>query len=77
LEATLVIIGVSFRTAPVPVRERFYMPESRRKEALEHLVRSEGIDEIFVLSTCERTEFVFWASDPAEGANSVLRFLTR
>lgn len=77
MEATLVIIGVSFRTAPVPVRERFYMPESRRKEALEHLVRSEGIDEIFVLSTCERTEFVFWASDPAEGANSVLRFLTR
>jgi glutamyl-tRNA reductase len=53
------------------------MAESCRKQALEPLVRSEGIDEIFILSTCDRTEFIFWASDPAEGANSVLRFLTR
>lgn len=77
MEATLVIIGLNFRTAALPVRERFWMDEARQIEALQHLVRCEGIDEIMILGTCTRTEFIFWASDPAEGANSVLRFLTR
>ena len=77
MEPTLVIIGLNFRTAPVAVRERFWMSEAQRSEALQQLVRSEGIDEIIILDTCDRTEFIFWASDPAEGANSVLRFLTR
>lgn len=77
MEATLVIIGLNFRTAPLAVRERFWMTEARRINALQQLVRSEGIDEVVILGTCNRTEFIFWASDPSEGANSVLRFLTR
>jgi glutamyl-tRNA reductase len=76
VDATLVIIGLNFRTSPVSVRERFWMPQEQRTEALQELIRSEGIDEVMVLATCNRTEFVFWASDPTEGANSVLRFLT-
>jgi glutamyl-tRNA reductase len=76
LEATLVIIGLNFRTSPVSVRERFWMSDSQRSEALQELIRAEGIDEVMVLATCNRTEFIFWASDPTEGANSVLRFLT-
>jgi glutamyl-tRNA reductase len=77
VEATLVIIGLNFRTAHVAVRERFWMNPERRANALEQLVRTEGIDEIIILGTCERTEFIFWANDPAEAANSILRFLTR
>jgi glutamyl-tRNA reductase len=57
------------------VRERFWMSELRRYEALHQLVRAEGIDEVIVLATCNRTEFILWASDPAEASNSVLRFL--
>ena len=76
MDATLVIIGLNFRTSPVSVRERFWMPQEQRTEALQELIRSEGIDEVMVLATCNRTEFIFWASDPTEGANSVLRFLT-
>ncbi len=77
MEATLVIIGLNFRTARVEVRERFWMDELRRVDALQQLVRTDGIDEIVILSTCDRTEFIFWANDPTEAANSVLRFLTR
>ena len=39
------------------------------------LVRSEGIDEAMVLTTCNRTEFILWTSDVATAADSVLRFL--
>ena len=76
MDATLVIIGLNFKTSPVSVRERFWLPEDERGPALQELVRAEGIDEVMVLATGNRTEFILWASDPTEGANSVLRFLT-
>ena len=77
MDATLVIIGVNFRTSPIAVRERFWIPPDEQVDALHSLIRSEGIEEVVVLATCARTEFILWASDPTEGANSVLRFLTR
>src|SRR6185369_6942308 len=76
LEPTLVIIGVNYRSASVEVRERFWISESRRYEALVRLARSEAIEEVAVLATSNRTEFILWASDPAVAANSVLSFLT-
>ncbi len=76
VEPTLAIIGLNFRASPVAVRERFWISESGRYEALHHLVRSEGIDEVMVLATCNRTEFILWAEDVPTAANSVLRFLT-
>lgn len=77
MEPTLAVIGLNFRTSPVAVRERFWISPARRSEALLQLVRSEGIEEIIVLATCNRTEFIIWASDVPTAANSVLRFLTQ
>jgi len=77
VEPTLAVIGLNFRTSPVAVRERFWISPARRSEALLQLVRSEGIEEIIVLATCNRTEFIIWASDVPTAANSVLRFLTQ
>jgi len=77
VEPTLAVIGLNFRTSSVAVRERFWISPDRRSEALLQLVRSEGIEEIIVLATCNRTEFIIWASDVPTAANSVLRFLTQ
>jgi glutamyl-tRNA reductase len=76
LEPTLLVIGLNHRTAPVAVRERFWISETRRYEALAQLTPGEGIDEIVVLATCNRTEFFLWVSDPTLAVNSILRFLT-
>ena len=76
MEPTLVVIGLNQRTAQVAVRERFWISESARYEALLHLSNAEGIEEVVVLSTCNRTEFWFWANDVTLAANSLLRFLT-
>src|SRR5215468_635333 len=70
------VIGLNHRTAPVAVRERFWISESRRLEALAQLERAEGIEEVVVLATCNRTEFLLWASDASLASNSVLRFLS-
>jgi glutamyl-tRNA reductase len=75
VEPTLAVIGVNHRTARVEVRERFWMNEERRTAALSELLRGEGIEEVLVFSTCNRTEFVVWG-DATLAANSVLRFLT-
>ncbi len=75
MEPTLAVIGLNFRTSTVAVRERFWISEPRRSDALSQLVRSEGIDEAMVLATCNRTEFILWTSDVASAADSVLRFL--
>jgi glutamyl-tRNA reductase len=77
VEPTLAVIGLNYRTSPVAVRERFWISPARRSETLLQLVRSEGIEEIIVVATCNRTEFIIWASDVPTAANSILRFLTQ
>jgi glutamyl-tRNA reductase len=68
-------VGLNYRTAPVAVRERFWIGENRRYEALVELSRAEGIEEVIVMATCNRTEFWLWANDVTLAANSVMRLL--
>ena len=75
MEPTFVVVGLNHRTAPVEVRERFWMSGCRQAEALSILSQGEGIEEVVVFSTCNRTEFVVWG-DATLAVNSVLRFLT-
>jgi glutamyl-tRNA reductase len=70
------VIGLNYRTAPVEVRERFWIGETRRYPALAELARAEAIEEIVILATCNRTEFYLWTPDVTLAVNSVLRFLT-
>ncbi len=76
MEPALMVVGLNYRTAPVAVRERFWIAESRRYEALVQLSRAEGIEEVLVIATCNRTEFWLWATDVTLAANSVMRLLS-
>ncbi|MFZ0478579.1 MAG: glutamyl-tRNA reductase [Terriglobales bacterium] len=75
MEPTLVVVGLSHRTAAVEVRERFWMTGCRQAEVLSMLSQGEGIEEVIVFSTCNRTEFVVWG-DATLAVNSILRLLT-
>jgi glutamyl-tRNA reductase len=75
VEPTLMVVGLNYRTAPVAVRERFWISEDRRYEVLVRLSKAEGIDEVVVLATCNRTEFLMWVNDVTLAANSVMRLL--
>jgi glutamyl-tRNA reductase len=70
------VVGLNHRTAPLSMRERFWIGETRRYNVLQQLKSAEGIEEVVVLSTCCRTEFVLWASEPTLAANSLLQFLS-
>ena len=75
MEPSLMVVGLNHRTAPVAIRERFWISENRRYEALAQLSRAEGIEEVVVLATCNRTEFLLWCTDVTLAANSVMRLL--
>ena len=75
MEPTLMVVGLNYRTAPVAVREHFWISENRRYEALVQLSRAEGIEEVIVLATCNRTEFWLWANDVTLAVNSMMRLL--
>ena len=75
LEPTLMVVGLNYRTAQMAVRERFWINENRRCEALVQLSRAEGVEEVIVMATCNRTEFWLWATDVTLAANSVMRLL--
>ncbi len=52
------LIGVNHNTAPVEVRERLAIPESRLPEALQRLIQHPGVDEGLILCTCNRVELL-------------------
>ncbi|MDQ6846039.1 MAG: glutamyl-tRNA reductase [Candidatus Dormibacteraeota bacterium] len=53
----LVAAGLSFRSAPISVRERAVVPPSEANRLLRYLVGHCGLRGAAVLSTCNRTEF--------------------
>lgn len=68
----LQLIGVNHKTAPVEVRERLAIPESRLAEAMKRLVQHPGVDEGMILSTCNRVEVL---AQTKNGAGDLRAFL--
>jgi glutamyl-tRNA reductase len=52
------LIGVNHKTAPVEVRERLAVPESRMAEACKKLAEHPAVAEGMIVSTCNRVEFI-------------------
>jgi glutamyl-tRNA reductase len=71
----LALVGINHRTAPVEVRERMSIPESRLQEAVTDLVHREGIEEGLILSTCNRVEVIANARDGVAPEPMIRKFL--
>src|ERR1700675_3032306 len=52
------LIGVNHNSAPVDVRERLAISESRLPDALKRFIQHPGVDEGLILSTCNRVELL-------------------
>ena len=71
----LLVIGISFHTADVSLREKFAFPESEIVPALKELTNSvRGLTESVILSTCNRTE-IYCSIERAAHENVVRWFL--
>ncbi len=72
----IVLVGLSHKTAPVAVREKFSFAGDKIDLALEKLKKIKGLSEGVVLSTCNRVEVSVCVSDPEEGKKKVLDFFS-
>jgi glutamyl-tRNA reductase len=72
----LVVIGLSHRSAPVTVRERFAFAEARIPATLQLLRDSSLVSEAVILSTCNRVElYAVTALEPREAFAALRDFL--
>lgn len=53
---SVLLVGMSHRSAPVPVLERATVTEAERPKLLESLMRGDHVSEAMVVSTCNRIE---------------------
>jgi len=62
----VVLTGLSFRTAPLDVREKLAFAESALGAALDALKGHPGVEEAVILSTCNRVEIAVAVGDEAD-----------
>jgi glutamyl-tRNA reductase len=73
----LLAIGISHKTAPVEVRERLALTDTRAVEFVRDLHGVPEIQEVVALSTCNRTELYLVVDDPVEAESTVLGMLAK
>lgn len=72
----IVVVGLSYKTAPVEVREKLSFCEPALPDALLKLMRYEGITESLILSTCNRVEIYACVEDSSSGAEQIKKFIS-
>ncbi len=68
---SLLVIGINHKSAPVAVRERVNFAPEQMEEALAAGLQGAQLDEVAILSTCNRTEIFAIAGD-SEGSDQRL-----
>jgi len=63
----IVLVGLSHRTSPLPVRESLAFSQDRLPEALRRMRQEGGVAEAMILSTCNRVELYGRGEDDEDG----------
>ena len=71
---SIVLLGVNHKTTPLEIREKLALSDGYEKP-LRVLASIEGINEHYLLSTCNRVEVLYITESPAEVKQKVLDFL--
>jgi len=71
----LIVVGLSHKTAPVEIREKLAVPDSRLGEALSRLCSYPGVKEGVLLSTCNRVEVYSVVDEVEAGYGRIQEFL--
>lgn len=71
---SIVLLGVNHKTTPLEIREKLAL-SSGYEDPLLKLAAIEGINEHYLLSTCNRVEVLFTTGNPIETKQKVLSFL--
>lgn len=73
----MIATGISYKTAPVEMREKIAFNESEMSQALKKLYSYDSIIEVVLLSTCNRTEFYIISNDIKTSLEDLEDFITK
>ncbi|MEH2288533.1 glutamyl-tRNA reductase [Nostoc sp.] len=71
----IAVVGLSHKTAPVEVREKLSIPEPQIESAIAQLASYPHIDEVAILSTCNRLEIYIVTNEADQGIREITQFL--
>ncbi|MFO5527862.1 MAG: glutamyl-tRNA reductase [Cuspidothrix sp.] len=72
----IAVVGLSHKTAPVEVREKLSIPEPQTESAIAQLLSYPHIDEVAIVSTCNRLEIYIVSNETTQGIQEVTQFLS-
>ena len=72
---SLLVLGLSHKTAPIEVRERLTFPEHKLEEPILELKERSGVKEDAILSTCNRVEIYSHIEDASDGEFLLKEFM--
>lgn len=75
MRQALLTLGLNYRTTPLEVRERLAFGEEEVVAALNRLRLATSIDEVALISTCNRVELIAVAPDSERAAEELAGFL--
>lgn len=70
----IVLVGISHKQAPIEIRERITFTLSKRTSAMSELINL-GLEEVVILSTCNRSEVIAATSQPEECIKIIFDYL--
>ena len=74
---TLLVTGISPKTAPVEIREQMAFPDAMLEDSLESLRRIPEVEEGIILSTCNRVEICAHVLNGSQGLPQIQDYLCK
>ena len=71
----IVVVGLSHKTAPVEIREKLSIQEAKMDAAIAHLKSYPHVEEVAVISTCNRLEIYAVVQETEQGVREICQFL--
>lgn len=71
----ILLLGINHKTAPVELRECIAFSSDEVDVALERLIQSSDINEVMLISTCNRVEMLFTTETPDTAVDRIKTFL--
>jgi glutamyl-tRNA reductase len=72
----IAVVGLSHKTAPVEVREKLSIQEAKIESVTQELCSYPHIEEVAILSTCNRLEIYVVAKETEQGIRELTQFLS-
>lgn len=72
---SIVVVGLSHQTTPIEIREKLCISEKQIEKAIAHLCGYPHVEEVVILSTCNRLEIYTAATEPEQAVQEIVEFM--